>query len=107
MKKLKKIEKTAKNKSNNTEELEDRDGELDREAEELAKAMKRAECIVESFKDIKVRHEQLFLLNSLFLFYFLEQSKILYALHNLKHEILTEQMDYVKKHSHKIKQEIK
>ena len=41
-----------------------------------------------------------------FLFYFLEQSKILYALHNLKHEILTEQMDYVKKHSHKIKQEI-
>ena len=41
-----------------------------------------------------------------FLFYFLEQSKILYALHNLKSEILNEQMDYAKKHSRKIKQEL-
>jgi hypothetical protein len=41
-----------------------------------------------------------------FLFYFLEQSKILYALHNLKSEILTEQMDNAKKHSRKIKQEL-
>jgi len=41
-----------------------------------------------------------------FLFYFLEQSKILYALHNLKVDILNEQMDYAKKHSRKIKQEL-